>query len=221
MHTDNARKHTILQATLFLLQWGMIHPFVNHPRPALTLANVPLPRLISNKTSSPSALLGMFDRDQDLVGKDRLKACIPYLLPLIDGDQFGVFIYDRIPVLGMFDYVTIRPLSDLAFNVPFLTATLFVALTIGTRFNWDMDRNIRFSAQQAALIDIALLAPQLIASSLQGESLPRTLVEPACNFVWFTYMTAVVYSVYSNLRGKRPDKIPFISAYADQLVGPI
>lgn len=212
-------RNTILQALVFFIQWRTTHTFVNNPSTAVTVGRVGHRMIPRNK--NPSALFGMFDRDQDLVGNERLKACVPYLLPLMDGDPFGMFIYDRIPFLGLLDDVTIGPLSNLALKIPFLTVTLFVALTLGTRFNWEMSRNIRFSAQQAALIDITLLVPQLVASSLQGEDLPRSLAEPACNFVWYTYMSAVVYSIYSNLRGKRPDKIPFISAFADELVGPI
>jgi Chloroplast import apparatus Tic20-like len=181
---------------------------------------------LSHSSKSPlksitTALHGMFDRNEDLLGADRLKACVPYLLPLIDGDSFGAYIYDRIPLLGFLDDITIGPLSNLARNIPFFSVLLFIGLTLGTRFNLDMNRNVRFSAQQAALIDVALLLPELIASGFQDESLPRTLVEPCCNFVWYTYMSAVVYCVYSNLRGNRPDKIPYISAFADELVGPI
>jgi Chloroplast import apparatus Tic20-like len=170
---------------------------------------------------STSALYGMFDRNEELVGADRLKACVPYLLPLIDGDPFGAYIYERIPPLGLLDDITIGPLSNMARHIPFSTVFLFVALTIGTRFNLEMNRNVRFSAQQAALLDVVLIFPELIASSFQDETLPRALIEPLSTFVWYTYMSTVVYSVYSNLRGTRPDKIPYVSAFADELVGPL
>jgi hypothetical protein len=163
----------------------------------------------------------MFDRKDELFGADRIKACVPYLLPLIDGDPFGAYIYERIPPLGLLDDLTIGPLANMARHIPFSTVILFVALTLGTRFNMDMDRNVRFSAQQAALIDVALIFPELIASSFQDETLPRALVEPLSTFVWYTYMSTVVYSIYRNLRGRRPDQIPYISAFADEMVGPI
>jgi hypothetical protein len=68
---------------------------------------------------------------------------------------------------------------------------------------------------------VALIFPELIASSFQDETLPRALVEPLSTFVWYTYMSTVVYSIYRNLRGRRPDQIPYISAFADEMVGPI
>jgi Chloroplast import apparatus Tic20-like len=176
----------------------------------------------SAAVSSPpaTALFGMWSQNDEIQGADRLKACIPYLLPLIDGDQFGRFIYSRIPVLGAVNDFTIGPLADIAHRVPFFSVIFFVALTLGTRFNTDMNRNIRFSAQQAALIDVALIFPELIGTCFEGETLPRSLVEPCNNFVWYAYMSAVLYSVYSNLRGKKPDQIPYLSTYSDLMVGP-
>lgn len=168
----------------------------------------------------PTALSGMWSQDNEIQGADRIKACIPYLLPLIDGDHFGRFIYERIPPLGALNEVTIGPLADIAHKVPFFSLGLFMALTLGTRFNTEMSRNLRFSAQQAALIDVALLFPELIGSGFEQDPVPRYISEPCSNFVFYAYISAVVYCVYSNLRGKKPDQIPFLSNSADLMVGP-
>ena len=162
----------------------------------------------------------MWSQDDELVGSDRFKACVPYILPLLDGEQFGGYIYQRIPVLGAIDDFVMGPLNTIYEKVPFLGVGLFMVWTLGTRFNTDMNRNVRFSAQQACLIDVALIGPELIASSFQDEKLPRYIVEPCANFVWIAYMSMVVYSVVSNLRGKRPDQLPYISNGADFMVGP-
>ena len=158
--------------------------------------------------------------EDEIEGVEKYKACVPYLLPLIDGDSFGHYIYERIPALGALNSVTIGPLAELAQNIPFLSVLLFMALTLGTRFNMDMSRNLRFSAQQAALIDLGLLLPELIAALFEEDPLPRSIVEPACTFVWYTYVSAVSYSLYNNVRGKKPDEIPFVSDFAEIMVGP-
>ena len=163
---------------------------------------------------------GMFDRNDELEGPDRFKACVPYILPLLDGDQFGHYIYERIPPLGFLNDLFLGPLVNIYHSIPFLGVGLFIALTLGTRFNTDMNRNVRFSAQQAALLDVALIFPELIASGFEGDPLPRSIAEPCANFVWYAYMTAVVYSIYCNLKGRKPDKIPYISGYSDMMVGP-
>ena len=163
----------------------------------------------------------MWSNDEDLRGSDRIKACVPYILPLIDGNEFGYYIYDRIPPLGFLNDITIGPLANLFHTVPFLGIGLFVTFTLGTRFaTTTMDRNVRFNAQQAANIDVALIVPELIASGFVDDPLPRYISEPCANFVWYVYVTAVAYAVVSNLRGRKPDQIPFISPWSDYMVGP-
>jgi hypothetical protein len=162
----------------------------------------------------------MFSSDEELEGSDRYKACVPYLLPLMDGDGFGKYIYERIPPLGFLDSLFIGPLYENFSQIPFLGLILFVALTIGTQGNTDMSRGVRFNAQQAALVDISLVVPELVSSAFDGEDIPRYLAEPCMNFVWIAYMSMVLYSIFTNLRGKKPDQIPFISGYSDMMVGP-
>ena len=170
--------------------------------------------------TSTSCLMGMWSQNNEIEGSNRIKACIPYLLPLIDGDHFGKYIYERVPFMAAIDQVSIGPLADFGSSIPFLSLGLFIALTLGTRFNTSMSRNLRFSAQQAALIDVALLIPELIGSGFVEDPLPRYIAEPCCNFVWYAYMSIVVYCVVSNLRGKKPDQIPYLSNSADMMVGP-
>ena len=178
-------------------------------------------RALSFKSASSSTTkLALWGGDEEITGSDRFKACFPYLLPLIDGEIFGRYIYERVPPLGFLDSLFMGPLSDFFMRVPFLTLLVFLALTLGTRGNTEMSRAVRFNAQQAALIDVALVFPELIGSAFEGEDIPRYIVEPCMNFVWYTYMALVLYSIYSNLKGKKPDQIPWISGYADIMVGP-
>jgi hypothetical protein len=159
---------------------------------------------------------------EDVQGADVLKSCIPYLLPLLDGEHFGKYIYQQVPPLGFLDSLFIGPLSEFYNRVPFLGLIMFLALTLGTRMNTDMNWNVRFNAQQAALIDVSLVFPELIGSAFEGEDLPRYIQAPCMNFVWYTYMAMVLYSIWSNVvLRKRPDQIPWISAYATTMTGPI
>ena len=162
-----------------------------------------------------------FEDESDIRGPDRIKSCIPYMLPLIDGDSFGRFIYERIPPLATLDYVLLRPFVE-AFNaVPFLSILLFMVFALGPQLLRDsLSREVRFNAQQAIFIDLALIIPTLIGEAIEGESVPRQLLEPSTNFVWIAYVSLVMYSVTSCLRGRKPDQIPFISSAADMATGP-
>lgn len=163
--------------------------------------------------------LSMWSNNDDIEGTDKIKACIPYILPLIDGDHFGNYLYQRIPALGMADYVLLQPIINLVQVIPFSTLILFLALSLGTRSD-RFSRGVRFNAQQAVLIDVALIVPELIGGSMDGSDIPRYIMEPCANFTYYFYMSLVVYSIVSNLRGRKPNQIPFFSAMAERAVGP-
>ena len=157
--------------------------------------------------------------DEEIQGEDRIKACIPYLLPLIDGDHFAKYIYLRIPPLAAIDSVTLAPLARIVESVPFLSLILFLVLSLGSR-QFNMSRGVKFSAQQAVLIDVELVFPELIGGAFEGQRQFAFLMEPSSNFVFYFYMGACLYSIFSNLQGKKPDGIPIISNAANMAVGP-
>jgi len=181
----------------------------NHNRPI---------HVSSRSSSSPTKVLKMGGDDAEISGSDRLKACIPYILPILDGDKFGRFIYQRIPPLGALDQIAIQPVEQLYNSIPFLNFGLFLLLAVGTR-NPGMNRSVRFNAQQAILIDILLIFPQIVGSILPNN-LPMVIVETGTNFVFYAYSSAVLYSIVSNLFGKVPNQIPIISEAAEMSVGP-
>jgi hypothetical protein len=174
----------------------------------------------SSSSSSTSLFKGMWSTDEELEGSDKIKACIPYLLPLLDGDAWGKYIYQDLPPLGFLDSLFIGPLSETFNAIPFSGLIMFVALTLGTRGNTEMSRNVRFNAQQACIIDVTFILPELLGSGFAEDDMPRWLQEPCMNFVWYYYMAVVLYSIFSNLRGKKPEGIPWISGYAELLTGP-
>ena len=176
------------------------------------------------KTRCQTCLFMWSDDDDDENEIDdignRIRCCFPYLLPILDGDHFGQYIYERIPPLGFVNDILFGPLVYWTRTIPFLSLLFFLVLTLGTRFNMTMNRTIRYNAQQAALIDVVLLFPELIASGFQEGDVPRSIAEPCTNFVWYAYTISVLYCVISNLRGKKPNGIPYLSESAEWMVGP-
>ncbi|KAL7526879.1 hypothetical protein ACHAXR_001691 [Thalassiosira sp. AJA248-18] len=162
-----------------------------------------------------------WDEEGDVRGSDRIKSCIPYILPLIDGDNFGKYIYERIPPLDTVHYVFIRPIVEGFQSAPILIILLFIIFALGPQLT-GQSREVRFNAQQAILIDVALIFPSLLGEAVAeaDANLPRAIMEPSSNFVWYFYVSLVIYCVTSNLRGKRPDQIPFFSGIADTVIGP-
>lgn len=163
----------------------------------------------------------LFDDEGDIRGPDRYKSCIPYILPLIDGDSFGKYIYERIPPLGDVHYVLLRPIAEGVQHVPILSTLLFIIFALGPRLT-NQSREVRFNAQQAILIDVALIFPELLGDAVADADakFPRAIMEPSSNFVWYFYVSLVIYCVTSNLRGRKPDQIPFISNLTEYAIGP-
>jgi hypothetical protein len=162
------------------------------------------------------------DGGDSVQGIDRILSCLPYLLPMIEGDRYGRFIYARFPPLGMADAIVLGPLESIFYSIPFLGFAIFLGMTVLSRQTETIPRSIRFNLQQAVLIDIALIFPSLLGQVVGGGSwVPRALAEPASNFVFYFVIFSVGYSIFSNLvLGKQPKQIPWISEAADLQIGP-
>ena len=162
---------------------------------------------------------GMWTEDDEIQGLDRFKSCVPYILPLIDGHHFAQYICLRFPIIGTIDSFTVGPLADIADSIPFASLILFLILSLGTR-NPEMSKSLRFNAQQAVLIDVSLILPELTASAFGTIKEFAPFYEPMSNFTTYYYLTLVIYSIASNIRGQKPNQIPYLSNFAQMAVGP-
>lgn len=187
---------------------GGTAPFLS--RKVLPLCQKTLPRV----STFPS--LCMKGRSE-IEGTDRIVSCLPYLLPVLDGDKFGRYIYARVPPLGFADAILLGPLKIAYNSIPFLGFGIFIALSVLSR-NPNLSRGVRFNMQQAILLDIVLIFPSLFGSL--GMNFPRILAEPASNFVYYGLVASVGYAVISNLQGKTPNEIPIVSEAAEAQTGP-
>ena len=158
-----------------------------------------------------------------VVGKDRILSCLPYLLPILDGDSYGRYIFRAFPPLGLADAILLGPFHLIYDSIPFFGLIAFFGLTFASR-NPDIPRSIRFNMQQAVLMDIILIFPSLFGrfGSIGGigGGMPRILVESGNNFVFYVLVAAVGYALFSNVTGKVPNQIPWVSEAAEQQIGP-
>lgn len=211
--------HCLISLNLFYCL-GHIDAFApsSYLRPSITPSLKS--RFIPITLESTTTQRYLWREEDDIEGPDRLKSCVPYILPLVDGDSFGKYIYMRIPPLKFLDEILLSPLVHSFQQQPLLYLSLFALLSLGPRLIGGMSRSLRFNIQQAVLIDFALIIPTLISQSTETLSIPRSLAEPSSNFVYYTCMATILYSVLSSLKGKKPDQIPFVSAAAEMFIGP-
>lgn len=149
---------------------------------------------------------------------ERALSCLPYLLPILDGDRYGRFIFGVFPALGMIDYTLLGPLKAIYTSVPFLNLGIFILFTSLAR-NESIPKSVRYNMQQAVVVDILLIFPSLLGQ-ITGGFAPAFLTEAGCNFVFYALVATVGYAIFSNATGRIPNQIPLVSEAVDMQIGP-
>eukprot|EP00966_Prymnesium_polylepis_P168814 3903392-Prymnesium_polylepis.1 len=86
---------------------------------------------------------------------DRALASAVYLLPFLDGFQYGAYVYSTVPGLGPIAYSFV-PLVNTFQSIPFAGLILFFSLSYFAR-STNLSRFVRFNIQQAILLDIVMI----------------------------------------------------------------
>lgn len=141
---------------------------------------------------------------------DRILACLPYLLPLIDGLVFGyVSLLKQFPALQ----VLLLPLQPVIQIYGALgqwgQLLVFFALFFLVVRNDKIIHFIRFNTMQAILLDIIVFLGSII---LRIVALPRVdfAVETVASTIFLGIVAAVAYSTIQSLMGRYAE-IPAIS----------
>lgn len=145
---------------------------------------------------------------------ERSMASFVYLLPALDGFEFGGAIYRELPALNsvaklvapvVVSYQSI-PLSSLIF---FLALSAFATGTL----RGSLSGFVRFNIQQALFLDMVLLLPFLfpeLGNWVLHAVGPAGMV--ACrNGMWAIAFGTIGYSAARNAQGLLPDQVPVIS----------
>ena len=151
------------------------------------------------------------DREPTL--SEKAISILPYLLPLLDGLQFGRFLLEGqdnplIAILAAF-FILYR-------SIPLSGFIAFFALNILSN-QLGINRLIRFNMQQAIFLDVFLFIPGFIASvgalvlNGLGVTIPAIAAQIGNDAIFVTLVAAIGYSVVSSLLGITPDKIPGVS----------
>ncbi|MDY6899706.1 MAG: Tic20 family protein [Cyanobacteriota bacterium] len=140
--------------------------------------------------------------------KDRIFACLPYLLPLVEGLGFGRFLLTQFPALGVI-FIPITPVIAIYSGIPFAGLIIFFALFMLVIRNEKIAHFIRFNTMQAILLSIVLALCGLL---LRIFAFPGAnfAVETLSNTIFIGLLVAVVYSVAQTIMGRYAE-IPAIS----------
>lgn len=141
---------------------------------------------------------------------DRIFACLPYLLPLIDGLEFGGYLFRQFPILAQILIFPLQPLLWVYSSIPFAGLVIFFALYLGVVRNENISHFIRFNAMQAILLDIVLILAGLILRLLMPSLPVGFIIETLSNMIFLGILAAFGYAVVQSALGRYAE-IPTIS----------
>ncbi|BAY10784.1 Tic20 family protein [Calothrix sp. NIES-2098] len=141
---------------------------------------------------------------------DRILACLPYLLPLIDGLMFGyVSLLRQFPALQVV-FLPLAPIVAIYSSLgQFGQLIVFFALFFLVVRNEKILHFIRFNTMQAILLDIIVFLCSIV---LRVVALPGVdfAVQTVASTIFLGLVAAVGYSVAQSLLGRYAE-IPAIS----------
>lgn len=142
--------------------------------------------------------------------KDRIFACLPYLLPLVSALPFGDFLFRQFPALQ----VMLIPLTPVLFIYQALGSwggiIIFFLLFLLVVRNERIVHFIRFNAMQAILLDILLVLCSLLFNILLKGLGTNLVTETLLNIVFLGTVAACGYSIVQSLLGRYAE-IPALS----------
>jgi uncharacterized membrane protein len=140
---------------------------------------------------------------------DRIFACLPYLLPLLEGIALGSFLFAQFPLLNIV-FLPVLLLSGIYKSIPFAGIIVFFALFLLVVRNEKISHFIRFNTMQAILINIVIFLCVFVLQSV--PVVPGTIfaIQTLASILFIGIVAAVVYSVIQSLSGRYAE-IPSLS----------
>lgn len=148
--------------------------------------------------------------------RDKVLSILPYLLPLMDGLQYGRFLLGAEGAEANPFVIILALLYSLYRSIPLSGFIAFFVLNI-LGGNPSINRLIRFNMQQAIFIDIALFFPGLLSGIIglvtagADFHFPVTVIQTSTDTIFLTLLSVLGYCSISSLLGSTPNKVPLIS----------
>jgi Chloroplast import apparatus Tic20-like len=140
---------------------------------------------------------------------DRILACLPYLLPLIEVFAFGQFLLNDFPLLGLI-FLPLLPLLKIYYGVRYAGMIIFFALWLLVVRNEKIHHFIRFNTMQAIILDIVIFLCSILTDIVKLVPGSGFAMQTLYTTIFMGIVAAVVYSVAQSLMGKYAE-IPAIS----------
>jgi len=140
---------------------------------------------------------------------DRIFACLPYLLPLIEVFVFGRFLFTQFPPLQLL-FLPLTPLLTIYYGVRYAGLIIFFALWLLVVRNEKISHFIRFNTMQAILLDIIIFLFSILTDVVGLVPSSGFAIQTLYTTIFLGIVVAVAYSVIQSLLGRYAE-IPAIS----------
>lgn len=140
---------------------------------------------------------------------DRIFACLPYLLPLIEVFAFGQFFLNDFPLLKLI-FLPLLPLLTIYSGIPYAGMIIFFALWLLVVRNEKISHFIRFNTMQAIILDIVIFLCSILTDIVKFVPGSGFAMQTLYTTIFMGIVAAVVYCVAQSLVGKYAE-IPAIS----------
>lgn len=141
---------------------------------------------------------------------DRIFACLPYLLPLIESLKFSGFLLAQFPLLQ----VILLPVLIVGRIYSGLGSigqiAIFFALFLLVVRNEKISHFIRFNTMQAILLDIVLILCSIGLEILSSAPATGFATQILANTIFLGILASFVYAVFQSIMGRYAE-IPAIS----------
>jgi uncharacterized membrane protein len=144
---------------------------------------------------------------------DRIFACLPYLLPVIEGLGFGSFLFSQFPLLQLFFWPLQPFLYFYSLLGRFASFIIITALFIFVVRQQKVHHFIRFNAMQAILLTIIVFLLNILCEIIAKIPGSSFALQTVSNIVFLAVVTITVYSGIQILQGRYAE-IPVISEQA-------
>lgn len=140
---------------------------------------------------------------------DRIFACLPYLLPLIEVFAFGQFLLAQFPALSLL-FLPLLPLVRIYYSVRYAGLIIFFALWLLVVRNEKISHFIRFNTMQAILLDIIIFLFSILTDVIGLVPSSGFAIQTLYTTIFLGIVGAVAYSVIQSLIGRYAE-IPAVS----------
>jgi uncharacterized membrane protein len=140
---------------------------------------------------------------------DRIFACLPYLLPIIEVFVFGRFLLAQFPPLQLL-FLPLLPLVRIYYGVRYAGLIIFFALFLLVVRNEKISHFIRFNTMQAILLDIVIFLFSILTDVIGLVPAGGFAIQTLSTTIFIGILATVVYSIAQSLMGRYAE-IPAIS----------